>query len=81
MTTGELLNLVEASARAYRAGALSSMIRNAGLYELTPDDVRRITGHHRRHQRLVDAVLADFINRLAAERGGNRGESVNHLKP
>jgi hypothetical protein len=81
MTTGELLNLLEGDARSYRLTALKSMARNGSrMYELTEKDIRKLASKSKRYQRLVDAVLADFINEIACVRGGDRGERVKHLK-
>ena len=80
MTTGELLDLMEADAKEYRKTALASMARNASLYGFTASDLRFLAAYNQRSQRIVDAVLADFINVVAGRRGVNRGEKVEHLK-
>lgn len=83
MTTGEYLDMVEADARTYRRGAIASLIRNGvRMYELSASDIRHLQdpARQRANQAFIDAVLADFINHLAAVRVGDRGERVEHLK-
>ncbi len=80
MTTGELLNMLEEDAREYRSKALNNIQRNREYYELAAKDVRRIRRRAKQYQRIVDAILADFINEVALRRGLNRGELVRHLK-
>ena len=80
MTTGEFLNSLEGSARKYRSKAIMSLLRNASMYELSKKDCSEVERNRRRFQRFLDAVLVDFINHLALERGGDRGEKPEHIR-
>lgn len=80
MTTGEFLDSVEGSAQNYHKEVLESLLRNDETYELSVADCADIRTHRKRFQRFAEAILADFINYLALERGGDRGERPSHIR-
>ena len=62
MTRGELLNLLTSDARKYRDGALASVERNIHMNDLASRDLQRLKRNRQLIQRLIDALLVDFIN-------------------
>jgi hypothetical protein len=59
MKTIEVLKVLIADAKEYRAGAMESIRRNAHMNDATGADI---------NQRDVDALLTDFINYVAGRR-------------
>lgn len=79
MTVGELLDLVEHSAERYLPEALAIIARNPEACGLTEKDLHRLRRKPQVFQRFAGALLVQFVNHLARERGGNRGERIEHL--
>jgi len=59
MTRGEFLNILTESAKRYRKDANKSICRNNHMNEIADDE--------KIPQRIIDALLVDFINYVGAE--------------
>lgn len=79
LDVGDLLNIVEESAHCYWWNALDGLILNAKYYKLSKKDVELFEKNPKAIEKLIVAILADFINHMAQERGGNRGELPSHI--
>lgn len=79
-TKGNLLKLVERVARDCHSQMLDSMVQNRHMNELTEKDIRKIRRHPKYYQRLVDAILVNFVNTAGADQGLDWGFYVKHLK-
>jgi len=64
MTRGELLKLLTEEARRYREAALESIERNGHMNDVSQEDVMRLKEDPGLTQRLIDALLVDFINTI-----------------
>lgn len=62
MTRGELLNFLKEEAKRYRGQALSSIERNWHMNNLSRKDLLRLKKSQQLTQRMIDALLVDFIN-------------------
>ena len=80
MTRGELLNLLTTEAQEYREEALLSVERSRHMNNLSPKDISRLKKEQRLTQRLIDALLVDFINRVGAGQCLDYGLYTEHLK-
>ena len=60
IVTVKLMNYITESAKRYRAGANSSILRNNHMNNIQEGEVVE--------QRVIDAVLVDFINHIGTER-------------
>lgn len=58
-TPGALMDELDGILQAYHAGAVDSVKRNRHMNEIREDEVV--------DKRIVDAVLVDFMNRIAAQ--------------
>ncbi|MBU4348331.1 MAG: hypothetical protein L6266_01965 [Nanoarchaeota archaeon] len=79
MTCGELLNLLEEEAKKYRKEALSSVEHNRYMNNLSFKDISKLKKEQRLTQKLIDAILVDFINRIGNGQGGDYGLRTEHL--
>jgi hypothetical protein len=77
VTNAELFKYLEDIAKKYRLEALESLARNCHMNELTAKDIKKLEKHRKLAQRALDAVLVDFINRIAQP--GDLGLYVKHL--
>lgn len=66
MTRGELLNLLTETAKKYHKEAISSLERNRHMNNLPLTDIATMRRDVRRTQRLIDALLVDFMNAVGA---------------
>jgi len=73
ITTLDVLKALEADAILYRATAAESILRNHHMNEAA--------GVDRIDQRIVDALLVDFINFVAARRGVDYAMYARDLGP
>lgn len=76
LTRIRLLKLLESTARDYRKKCYDSIYRNTHMNNLEPNqpwDCQKISN-------VVDAILVDFINTVAAEQGVDYGLCTKHLK-
>jgi hypothetical protein len=80
MTPYEMLDELELAAARFRADIPESVKQAAHINGLTEDDFRLIVGRPEFARRFTDAVLAGFLNRLAAEKGCHYTVRVEHLK-
>lgn len=62
MTRGKLLNLLTKEAKRYRRQALASIERNGHMNDLSQKDLMRLKRDRQLTQRVIDALLVDFIN-------------------
>ena len=62
MTRGELLNLLEKEAKHYRLQALASIKRSKHMNDLSGKDLVQLKKNQQLTQRMIDALLVDFIN-------------------
>ncbi|MDO8571687.1 MAG: hypothetical protein Q7R79_03330, partial [bacterium] len=62
MTRGELLNFLTEESKKYRQTALSSLERNGHMNDLSKEDISKLNTDGQLIQRVVDALLVDFIN-------------------
>lgn len=62
MTRGELLNLLTKEAKRYRRQAIASIERNGHMNDLSRKDIIRLKKDRQLTQRVLDALLVDFIN-------------------
>jgi hypothetical protein len=81
MTVGVLLDILEENVARHRSDCIASVLRNRRSNELNDADAERLRVDAEHYQRVVDAVLVDFINEVARSYGGNRGERTEHIKP
>jgi len=76
MTVGELMDKIEGWAGDYCQEAVGLLKTHSKYYRLKKKDLRI---GKKSTRRIVEAILADFINYIARGHGGNRGERVEHL--
>jgi len=69
MTRGEILDLLTNEAKQYRRTALSSIERNQHMNNISISDLSHLKKKRQRTQRLIDSILVDFINAVAANQG------------
>jgi len=62
MTRGELLDFLTNEAKQYRGTALSSIERNQRMNRISRRDLSRLKKNRQLIQRMIDALLVDFIN-------------------
>ena len=72
LTSGELLELITDFAKEYRLKSVESMNRNKHRNDLTEKDEVS--------QKVVDAVLVDFVNYIGVTRGVDYGLYASDLK-
>ena len=81
MTRGELLNLLSEEAKKYHIEALASVERNRHMNNLSPQDLRRLRKKQQLTQRLIEAVLVDFINNVGVGQCLDYALYTKHLTP
>ena len=81
MTRGELLNLLTSEAIKYRKEALLSIERSRHMNDLSEKDFKKLKEEQQQTQRVVDALLVDFINIVGATQCLDYGLYTKHLKP
>ncbi|MEK7478691.1 MAG: hypothetical protein AAB626_02075 [Patescibacteria group bacterium] len=80
ITRGELLNLLTKEAKKYRKGALSSVERSGHMNNLSPEDISKLKKEQQLTQKLIDALLVDFINSVGIGQCLDYGLYTKHLK-
>ena len=80
MTSGELLDYLAKEAKKYRGKALLSVNRNRHMNDLSSKDISKLKKEQRLTQKLIDALLVDFINIIGVDQGGDYGLRAEHLK-
>lgn len=73
-TEGDLRDAMWNCAKEYRGLANESLRRNSHMNEGV------MKGREDLSQKVIDALLADFINYVGSQRGGDYGLYVEHLK-
>jgi hypothetical protein len=71
-TNGDLIDLLDNSAKRYITGSKASVIRNKHMNNLKKSD--------KIDQDVIDAVVVDFINFVGGERGIDVGMYVSDLR-
>lgn len=79
MTKGELLKLLTDEAKRYRGDALDSVERNRHMNALSRNDLARLKKDKKLVQRLIDALLVDFINGIGTSQGIDYSLYAKHL--
>lgn len=79
MTRGKLLNLLDGEAMKYREETLSSIERNRHMNDLSGKDIAKLKENQEWAQRIVDAVLVDFVNFVGVGQGLDYGLYTKHL--
>lgn len=72
MTKRELLEYLERTAKEYRLGCRESVIRNSHMNDLG--------GECEVDQKVVDAILVDFINKVGADQWVDYGLYTKDLR-
>lgn len=80
MTRGELLNLLTEEAKEYRVKALISIERSKHMNDLTLKDISKLKKEQQLTQKMIDALLVDFINRIGTGQCLDYGLYTKHLK-
>lgn len=80
MTRGKLLNLLDGEAMKYREEALSSIERNRHMNDLSEKDIAKLKENQEWAQRIVDAILVDFVNHVGVGQGLDYGLHTKHLE-
>ena len=80
MTRGEFLDLLTTKAQEYRNKALASIERNRHMNNLSSKDISKLKNEQQLTQKLIDALLVDFINSVGAGQCMDYGLYTKHLK-
>ena len=80
MIRGELLNLLAEEAKQYSHKALLSIERNKHMNNLSQKDLQRLKRNQKLIQRLIDALLVDFINFVGTGQCIDYALYTKHLK-
>ena len=80
MLKRELLNILEDAARDCRVELIDCIIRNKHMNKLTPADIRKLRSDRGFQQKVVEAVVVQFINKVAIDQGIDLGLYVKHLR-
>ena len=79
MTRNELLNLLTLEARDYRRKAFASIAWNRRMNDLSKEDFAKLKKDRRLAQRMIDALLVDFINIVGAGQGIDYGLCTKYI--
>ncbi len=79
MTRGELLKLLEEEAKRYRLEALLSIKRSRHMNDLSQADLAKLEKNQKQIQRLIDALLVDFINKVGIGQCVDLGLYTKHI--
>ena len=80
MTRKELLNLLAEEAKKYRSEAVSSIERNRHMNDISRNNLLHLKKNKQLTQRVIDAILVDFINAVGVGQCIDYGLYVKHLK-
>ena len=80
MTRGEPLQLLTNEAKRYRRTALSSIERNKHMNNVSRRDLLELKKNPQLTQRMIDALLIDFINTVGAGQCIDYALYTKHLK-
>lgn len=78
-TKGELLSYLAKEAKEYHEKALASIEWQKHMNNLSRKDFNKLKKNPKLTQRVVDALLVDFINRIGIDQGVDYGLYVKHL--
>ncbi len=79
MTRGEFLNALTEEAKKYRKKSLSSIAQNGHMNDLSMKDISKLNKDKKFTQRVVDALLVDFINFVGVGQGIDYALYTEHL--
>ena len=79
MTRGEMLNLLTKEAKEYHRKALSFIKRNKRMNNLSLADFAKLKKNKKLMQKVVDAVIVDFINSIGINQGIDYALYTKHL--
>ena len=80
MTRGEFLNLLTKEAKKYRSESLASIERNRHMNDISSKDFRRLKRDRKLTQKMIDALLVDFINTVGVGQCVDYALYTKHLK-
>ena len=80
VTNGDLMEMLEESARAFCPKALESIVRNRHMNALTGNDIRVLMEFPEQQRRIAEALIVAFANHIIGERGGDFGLYTRHLR-
>lgn len=80
MTRGELLNLLTKEAEQYRKEALPSIKHNRHMNDLSDADLAKLEKNPQLTQKIIDALLVDFINLIGISQCCDYGLYTKHLR-
>jgi|SRR3989344_4391494 len=80
MTRGEFLNLLTKEAKKYRSESLASIERNRHMNDISSKDFRRLKRDRKLTQKMIDALLVDFINTVGVGQCIDYALYTKHLK-
>ena len=80
MTRGELLELLNREAKEYRKEAFMSVELNKHMNNLSLKDISRLKKDQQLTQKLINAILVDFINKIGISQGGDYGLYTKDLE-
>lgn len=69
MTRGELLTLLTEEAKQYCIQAMASIERNRHANDLSKKELKKLKKNQKLTQRMIDALLVDFINVVGVGQG------------
>ncbi|MBI3045934.1 MAG: hypothetical protein HYY86_00095 [Candidatus Harrisonbacteria bacterium] len=79
-TRGDLLNLLEKEAEKYRLQALASIERNRHMNDLSVEDLAQLKKNQQLTQRVINALLVDFINVVGTSQCCDYGLNTKQLE-
>ena len=79
MTRKKFMQVVEEVAKDYYPKALKNIVRNRQMNDLTKKDTRHIAKNRKMFQRLVEALLVDFINQVGSYQSLDYGMYTHYL--
>ena len=80
MTRGELLNFLTKEAKQYRKTALMTIERNGHMDDVSRKDFSRLKKDRELTQRMIDALLVDFINAVGVSQCVDYALYTKHIK-
>ena len=79
-TVGDMLNLLTDKAKIFHKETLELVKRNRHMNDLSEKDFARLKRRKKLTQRLIEAVLVEFINEIGAEQNVDYGLYTKGLK-
>lgn len=79
MTRGDLLKFLTKQAGRYRLDAIASLERNKRMNHLSRQDFLKLKSNQQLTDKIIDAVLVDFINVIGVSQCIDYGLHTKHL--